>query len=254
MTKIFVYSLIFTYCFAEEIKHSVAKGDTLWDISGKYLKDNFRWKEIYEANKDKIKNPDLIYPGQEFRIVISTPITKIEPDVTVSTPVAQVETKVVVSTPPIVQPVKKVEKKIKPIQPVTVPPSTEVPKETVTEDVATGPFEKEIKIKPTKTTFIVPFDWGWEPDGYIIGAQEKKKFLNINDVVYIDVGKNKNLTPNMKCYIYRATVMRELGGVQMKFVGILRVTDQIGEDLSTAVIINVQEPIRIEDPILILYE
>ncbi len=42
-------------------RYIVKKGDTLWDISGKYLKNPARWKEIWATNK-QVKNPHLIYP------------------------------------------------------------------------------------------------------------------------------------------------------------------------------------------------
>lgn len=48
--------------------HTVVPGDTLWGIASRYCGSGPRWKEIYEANRDQIRNPHWIYPGQQFRI------------------------------------------------------------------------------------------------------------------------------------------------------------------------------------------
>ena len=49
------------------IIHIVVKGDTLWHIAKKYVHNPFKYAEL--ARLSKIKNPDLIYPGDRVRII-----------------------------------------------------------------------------------------------------------------------------------------------------------------------------------------
>ena len=48
--------------------HVVQSGDTLWAIAKKYYGNGNQYPKIVNANKDKIKNPNLIYPGQKLVI------------------------------------------------------------------------------------------------------------------------------------------------------------------------------------------
>ena len=48
--------------------YTVKKGDSLWRIAGKVYHNPLKWPRIYRANKDKIKSPHRIYPGQVLKI------------------------------------------------------------------------------------------------------------------------------------------------------------------------------------------
>jgi len=46
----------------------VVRGDNLWNIARAHYGEGFRFTMIFDANKDQIRDPNLIYPGQVFSL------------------------------------------------------------------------------------------------------------------------------------------------------------------------------------------
>lgn len=49
--------------------YTIKRGDTLWALSGLFLRSPWRWPELWGMNLQDIKNPHLIYPGQQLHLI-----------------------------------------------------------------------------------------------------------------------------------------------------------------------------------------
>lgn len=48
--------------------HVVEPGESLWQIAGVMTGNPYRWPELYRANRDQIKDPTRLYPGQRLAV------------------------------------------------------------------------------------------------------------------------------------------------------------------------------------------
>src|SRR5882672_1134557 len=58
--------------------YTVKSGDTLWGISQIFLTSPWRWPELWGMNKEQVRNPHLIYPGQTLNLVKSGDRARLE--------------------------------------------------------------------------------------------------------------------------------------------------------------------------------
>ncbi len=192
----------------EPVIYVIKKGDTLWGLSDRFLKDPFYWPNLWARNP-KITNPHLIFPGQRVKIYPD----RIEIE----------EMPVAAQTPPSVT---RKHVKVK-------APEAEVAEEQSFPVIGSEGFILEKKMSPA---------------GYIIVTNNDRLIVGTDDIVYTDIGRSSGAKAGERFSIYKKMevvkhpVTGAVLGNRVESLGSLKLTD-LEKENSKAVITNVYQEV-----------
>lgn len=140
---------------SEPAVYIIKKGDTLWGLSDRFMKDPYFWPNLWARNPQKILNPHFIYPGQRLKVypdrIEVESATALEADRDAKTPQA-------------------------------VPAATPEAYEPVVE-------ERRFSVNGGEG-FIAGVDF--KPVGFVIAGQHGRQIFAVDDVIYTDIGSARN--------------------------------------------------------------
>jgi len=203
--------------------YTIKKGDTLWDISSKFLKDPFLWPKLWQKNP-YITNPHWIYPGNPVRLSAMEPVKKEEPK-----KVAEEKPKEVVKEPEV--------KKVEPPPPLPVEKKPEVVAEV-----------KPIKVEEKPVYFPEIRDAGFISDieyrgiGIVLESKEGKNLMSAGDTVYLAFKTSESILIGNKYTIFRVSeekkhpVTDKKIGKKYNIIGNIQIIDQRGNIFTAKVI------------------
>jgi hypothetical protein len=214
--------------------YTIKQGDTLWDISSKFLKDPFLWPKLWQRNLH-ITNPHWIYPGQSIRLSPLEDLKKGEPKKVVVEEKPKEEKPKEVAVEPEVKKVEAplIEKKVevafeaKPAEekPVEAKPAEEKP--TFFQDVRSAGFLSDINFRGI---------------GIILDSKEGKNLMALNDIVYLAFKTSKPIMIGDKYTVFRASdavrhpVTDQKIAMKYNIIGNVQVIDQHGNFFMAKVI------------------
>lgn len=204
--------------YPEGLVLTVAEGDTLWDLSAKYLGSPWKWTEMWERNRH-VTNPHYIYPG--IKVVIFPPPTA-ELKMTVSEPAKPVEP--IAAAAPAPETAPKPARKSS-YRPPALPPARTTPPNLAdymkpTDAIRSGEF---VKVRPVSI-------------GSIVAGREPKVAYSKGDEVFVEISKSVPKGQLMGAYRVRPDGKivgadgKPTNGFVCYLVGVLRMKGTEGKD------------------------
>jgi len=265
---LFAMIVVLSFCFVlsgltQEKKetegvYTIKKGDTLWDISAKFLKDPFLWPKLWERNP-YITNPHWIYPGNPIQLTTAEPAkkeaAKEESKKEVEEKPKEVEEKPKEAVKE--QGVKKVEPAAVEKKPETVAEQKPAPpemkpapeeEETAAEEEEAVPEEKPVKAEKKRVYFREIRSAGFMSDieyrgiGIVLESKEGKNLMATGDIIYLTFRTSEPISIGDKYTVFRAAdeikhpVTEKLIGRKYNIIGNIQLIDQYGSFFTAKVI------------------
>jgi len=233
---LFAVVLMFSFCFVlqgltQETKeaegaYTIKKGDTLWDISSKFLKDPFLWPKLWERNP-YITNPHLIFPGNPIRLAAAEPVKKEDPK-----KVAEEKPKQPAREADVKGEVKKVE---------SVPTPVEKKEELVVEKRPAKVEEKPVYYPEVRSAGFMS-DIPYRGIGIVLEGKEGKVIMSGGDIVYLAFRTSEPILIGNKYTVFRVSdeirhpITEKLVGRKYNIIGNVQIIDRYGSFFTAKII------------------
>jgi len=236
----FAMILMFSFCFVlsgltQETKetegvYTIKKGDTLWDISSKFLKDPFLWPKLWEKNP-YITNPHWIYPGNSIRLTAVEPAKGEAPQ-----PVKKEETPKAAEEKPqgaVKEPEAK-EPEVEKVESPMPPPSEKKQGEVaeVKPEVKPAPVDEKPGYFRENRSAGFMSSLEYRGIGIVLESRDGKNLMSEGDILYLTLKTGESIAIGNKYTVFRAAreirhpVTDQRVGRKYLIMGVVQLIDQ----------------------------